>query len=140
MRKCASNELAGWPINKSEQKQHGLVLWIVDTFHLKNLLSRLVNDTDTTRWQVDAAADDNYCTQMASEHLVINPQTKKQEWKPKSSGAPNHYWDCEVYQCAAAIDCSLGGDEPDVDPDQASPGQASEEGESRSQWALRPWT
>ena len=49
---------------------------------------------------------------MASEHKVINPQTKRQEWKPKTSGAANHFWDCEVYQCAAAWDLGLGNPEP----------------------------
>ena len=131
--KGSSRELR-WPIDKSEQKEHGLILWIIDTFHCKNLLSRLVNDSDTTRWGVDAAADDTYCTQMASEHLVIDPKTKKQEWKPKSSGAPNHYWDCEVYQCAAAIDCALGGDEPGEEPEQAK-----QAGEDENRWPLRPW-
>jgi len=131
--KGSSREL-GWPINKSEQKEHGLILWIIDTFYCKNLLSRLVNDSDATRWGVDAAADDTYCSQMASEHLVIDPRTKKQEWKPKSSGAPNHYWDCEVYQCAAAIDCALGSEEPQQSPEEAGP-----ERDEQSKWPLRPW-
>jgi phage terminase large subunit GpA-like protein len=123
-----------WPVDKKLQKANGLVLWLIDTSYCKHLLTRLMNDEDATRWMVDRAAGEDYFSQMASEHLVINPRTKKQEWKPKSSGAPNHYWDCEVYQVAAAVDCQLDGDEP-ADQSQTPKG----DDEEKSTWELRPW-
>lgn len=101
-----------FPVDKSLQKAHGVVLWNVDTEQCKDHLSRLIHDGDSTKWLAHAEANDAYCTQMASEHKVVNPQTKKQEWKPKTSGAQNHFWDCETYQCAAAWDCRAGAPEP----------------------------
>lgn len=111
--KGASGRLQ-WPVDKNLQRMHGLVLWSIDTHQCKSLLSRLITDPDATKWMPHSAANDDYCAQMSSEHLVINPQTKKEEWKTRTSGAANHFWDCEVYQCAAAWDFGIGVDAPEV--------------------------
>lgn len=91
-----------FPIQKSFQKEKSIVLWVLDTFALKNTLDRLINDPDATKWLPHKEVDDNYCAQVAAEHLIVDPQSKELDWVTKTSGAPNHYFDCEVYQCAAA--------------------------------------
>jgi phage terminase large subunit GpA-like protein len=103
-------------VDKSLQKAHGLVLWNIDTFQCKNLLNRLIRDPDQSRWQVHNGVNEDYCQQMASEHLVIDPRTKRQEWKQKTGGAANHYWDVENYQCAAAFEVGAASMEPVTPP------------------------
>lgn len=94
------------------QKDHGVQLWEIDTDQAKDLLSRLVNDPDETRWMPSRNVDEDYCTQMASEHKILDPKTKKMTWVPKTSGAPNHWWDTEVYQAAAAMYVGAGQPQP----------------------------
>jgi len=55
-------------------------------------------------WQLHSDVHDDYRREMASEHKVLIRQgtTQRFEWVPISGGAPNHYWDCEVTQCAVA--------------------------------------
>lgn len=81
----------------------GVYLTLIDTGHYKDMLHRLVSiDPDVTRWQVCRDVNDDYIAQMASEHKVLDPKTRKLVWTPTTSHAANHFWDCEVLQCAAA--------------------------------------
>jgi len=88
------------PWRESKVGDAGLILRLIDTGYYKDMLSRLLNDPDATKWMPHAAVDDDYCKQMASEHKVI--VNGKQVWVPVVSGGANHFWDCEVLQCAAA--------------------------------------
>jgi len=49
---------------------------------------------------------EEYIRQFCAEHKVLVRDRKSgrvwEEWKKKSAGAPNHYWDAEVYAAAAA--------------------------------------
>ena len=53
-------------------------------------------------WDLNAAADKDYLLQMSSEHRIWDAAKTRWVWKARSTPAYNHYWDCEVYQCAVA--------------------------------------
>ena len=61
--------------------------------------------TPTEAWQLCGPSEPDYNKQMASEHKVLIRRGAAQpveRWQKVSAGAQNHYWDCEVYQRAAA--------------------------------------
>ena len=78
----------------------------INTGVYKDLLSSRIQKTeeDDDYWGLHNEKDRDYLAQMASEHKVLEGQGKNQKfiWKTKTSGAANHYWDCEVYQIAGA--------------------------------------
>lgn len=98
--KGASHTMAR-PWSNSTQP-NGLILRWVNTNHFKDMLARLINAPDQTQWLPHSAVDDDYCSQMASEHKVLERGQRDAKWKPKTDGAKNHFWDCEVLQCVAA--------------------------------------
>lgn len=104
--KGSSHQMAR-PWTNSPQ-QSGIVLRWVDTGYFKDMLARLINDTDGTKWMPHSSVDDDYCQQMASEHKIIDRKTGKTKWELVTSGARNHFWDCEVLQCVAADMLQLG--------------------------------
>lgn len=56
-------------------------------------------------WGLDATEDHQYEREMTSEHKVLMRSARgkvEPRWVPITAGAANHYWDCEVYQCAMA--------------------------------------
>lgn len=56
-------------------------------------------------WQLAAPDDEDYNRQMASEQKVLirrGMARPLERWVKVVEGAKNHYWDCEVYQRAAA--------------------------------------
>jgi phage terminase large subunit GpA-like protein len=78
----------------------------IDVNHFKTVLAKdlATKDGDEDIWQIHSAADEVYCREMTGEHKVLLRKGRGQEfaWVPVSPGAPTHYWDCEVYQRAAA--------------------------------------
>jgi phage terminase large subunit GpA-like protein len=87
----------------------GVTLRVLDTHFFKDMLARLVkeklddNDPDSPdKWLTSSACGDDYCHQMASEHKIFDAKKRREVWVPVSQGADNHFWDCEVYQCAGA--------------------------------------
>lgn len=84
------------------EKASGVVVWNINTKQSKDTLDRLIGDPDPLRWQVFADIGDDYCAQLASEHKILDPQTKQELWVKKSSGAANHWWDCSAMSCAVA--------------------------------------
>lgn len=84
------------------EKASGVLVWNINTMQSKDTLDRLMSDPDPLKWQVFANISDDYCAQLASERKIIDPQTKMMVWKEKSSGAANHWWDCEAMACAVA--------------------------------------
>lgn len=91
------------PFVSSRIGSAGVVLRLIDTGHYKDMLHRLlVLDQDPRKWLPVRECDDDYCVQMASEHKIMEPRTRRLVWVPISSGARNHYWDCETLQCAGA--------------------------------------
>lgn len=87
----------------------GVTLRVLDTHFFKDMLARLIkekvdeNDPDSPdKWLPSSACGDDYCHQMASEHKIFDARKRREVWVPVSQGIDNHYWDCEVYQCAGA--------------------------------------
>lgn len=107
-----SSTRLSWPVQKTPQRQSGVILWNIDTEKTKDLLNRLMSDTDPLQWQVHNQINDDYCQQLTSEVKAINPKTKREEWTLKTSSTPNHLLDCEQQQCAAAWDAGCGAAEP----------------------------
>lgn len=86
----------------------GMIRWDLDTNFLKDRLSRLISADygDPNQWLIYEGVSENYIKQMCSEHKVIERSRKDRSvkifWQKKSHGTPNHFWDCEVYNVAAA--------------------------------------
>lgn len=96
-----------WSITKIGDD--GVTLRVLDAGYYKDMLSRLLSteDDDPTGkkpiWMPHNQVGDDYCSQMASEHKIIDRKRgNRLVWVPITSGAANHYWDAEVLQCAAA--------------------------------------
>lgn len=103
-----------WMLDEKLQKQHQVVLWLIDTFQSKDLLQSLINDPDVTRWLPHSAISDDYCNQMSSEAKVYNPKERREEWVEIVKNN-NHLWDCEQEQVAVAWRLGMGAPEPPSD-------------------------
>lgn len=68
----------------------------------KDILHARVHDDDQTLWLPHNQVGEDYQRQMASEHKVLDPKNRAWVWVKVSSGAANHYWDCEYMQCVLA--------------------------------------
>ena len=95
-------------VNKADSKAYGMNLVLVDTGKYKDMIAgRMRKDNGTGSWMVYKNCDMEYATQVTAEHKVNVKNGKgvvKQEWRPKTAHADNHYLDCEVYAlCAADI-------------------------------------
>jgi hypothetical protein len=70
--------------------------------NIKDTLARLRRNQDPTKgltWEVPDDIDEDYLSQMESEHRI----KEKNTWMWKQIGRrANHYWDCEAMQAAAA--------------------------------------
>jgi phage terminase large subunit GpA-like protein len=95
-------------VRESFLKDSGLLLWTIDTQRAKDQLFALMNAPDETQWEVHSEAGEDYAREMASEHKVFDRQAKRELWVKVSSGAANHYWDCEVTQAAIAFKLGMG--------------------------------
>ncbi len=82
--------------------QNGISLRIFDSGYYKDLLARLMAHQDKTWWQIPTDSTEDYMVQMRSERKVFDRKRRREVWAPVSSGAANHYWDCEVLQCHVA--------------------------------------
>ena len=110
-------------VEESPRKAYGIVLWLIDPWQAKDLLYRLINDPDPTRYLVNSAVNADYCSQMAAEVKEIDPKTGKPDWVAISE--ENHAWDCEAIQAAAAARMGAWEVEPPPEPTGESddPGQ-----------------
>lgn len=95
-------------VNKVDSKAFGMNLVLVDTGKYKDMIAgRMRKENGQGSWMVYSGCDMEYAQQVTAEHKVNVKNGKgqiKQEWKPKTSHAANHYLDCEVYAiCAADI-------------------------------------
>jgi phage terminase large subunit GpA-like protein len=79
--------------------------------NIKDTLARLRRNQDPERgatWEVPDDIDDDYLAQMESEHRI----KEKGVWMWKQIGSrPNHYFDCEAMQAAAATMLKIVGRE-----------------------------
>ena len=55
-------------------------------------------------WLLNRSNDEDYDLQLSNVHKVALQEGSQlvERWVPVSAGAADHYWDCEVYQVAAA--------------------------------------
>jgi phage terminase large subunit GpA-like protein len=85
---------------------YDVILNLVNVHYYKDVLSERLRATlnGEELWQACQGIDDVYCMHMTAEHRVLEREGRKAKmvWRPLSKGLPNHLWDCEVYQCAAA--------------------------------------
>ena len=93
-------------VNKSGSKAQGMNLVLVDTGKYKDMIAgRMQKENGTGSWMVYQGCDEEYARQVTSEQKVNIKNGRgqvKQQWKPKTSHADNHYLDCEVYALCAA--------------------------------------
>lgn len=106
-------------IEKKDHIAQGMELIICDGAYYKNMIFSRINSKKHQDWLVFDGCDEEYARQISSEHKVSEKIGDKtvSKWKTKSSGADNHYLDCEVYAaCAAdvmgAFDLLVRDDQP----------------------------
>lgn len=87
----------------------GINLYTLDTMYFKDKVARLFKNTADGimgGWHIYENPSEDYVKQICSEHkvLVRDKRTKRmrEEWRPVSMHAANHYWDCEIGAAAAA--------------------------------------
>ena len=93
----------------SADKKASVFYW--SNLNVKDILSRLRRNQNPEKgptWEVPDDIDDDYRSQMESEHRVNLNGT----WRWKQIGQrPNHYWDCECMQVVAAVMLKIIGRE-----------------------------
>lgn len=95
---------------KMDPRYHGRsgVLWTVDVHYMKNKLARLMHCERGERgsWELHRDVAEELLVQLTSEHRVLarvkGRVETREEWRKRPGGGANHWWDCEVYNCAAA--------------------------------------
>lgn len=83
-----------------KQNQLGITLVRINTQFYKDRLNTLRGDPD--RWLLNKAVTDEYLAHQAAEHKIWVREKGIYLWQPQSAGAPNHYFDCCVYNCCGA--------------------------------------
>lgn len=90
-------------LSKGKLPATTIPLLLLDTSYLKSRLRRLI---DSGVWKITEDTTEEYVRHMAAEQQVrqTNKRTGRVElvWKVTRPGAPNHFFDAEVYALAAA--------------------------------------
>lgn len=93
-------------VPRGYQTVGGMESWTINVSMFKDYLARLQQGTlsgeSRTQWWMHRDPSTGYLREMDSEHKVRNRKTGKEVWEVKTKGRPNHRFDCEVYQMAAA--------------------------------------
>lgn len=93
-------------VDKANSKAYGMQLVLVDGGQFKDsIMARMQKENGTGSWMVYQGCDDEYASQVTSEHKVMVKAangTQRLQWVQKKSHGDNHYLDCEVYSMAAA--------------------------------------
>ena len=117
--KGASTQLR-WMLEKHQQREHKILLWLIDSQQTKDQLASLIYHEDRTLWMLNDRIPFDYIKQLTSEHKILE-RGGKEVWQHKPGKPPNHYWDCEHLQIAAAWEQGCGMTAPPVAP---APAQA----------------
>lgn len=100
----------------------------IDTTHYKDRLAGMIGGkiqlskggevVEIDQWELNADDDADYNRQMCSESRVQIRKGNRMVWvwEPITSGAANHYWDCENYQVALTEVVRLGEVTSDAAP------------------------
>ena len=91
-------------VHLAPQEAMSIRLMLIDVNFYKSVLSNRINKSqdEIDYLGMNDAVGRDYTAQMTSEHRVMDQKTGKSTWQKISAAAANHYWDCEVYQCAGA--------------------------------------
>lgn len=99
-----------------QEVPEGVVVWVLDTQSYKDLLASRICQEEPEVWQVTPIVTPDYAAQLASEHKVlVRPTDTERRWVPIVRGSPNHLWDAEAMQGAAADMAEVDTLEPLVD-------------------------
>lgn len=107
--------------NEKPYPKHQIVLWEIDTEQTKDRLHALIHDPDPSRWKLNAGVNKDYCNQLCSERKIFDPVRNASVWTQVPTSNPNHLWDCEANQIAAAFRCGLGMPAPKQEQPQQQP-------------------
>lgn len=85
---------------------YDVVLNLVNVGFYKDVLANRLQEKladGASLWEELPNVDEDYLAQLASEHRVVERKGAQlvARWKPVGT-TMNHFWDCSVYQCAAA--------------------------------------
>ena len=149
-----------WPgkgvLDEGGGRSKDLRIWFIDTHHFGDLLNEMVHkgvrDDEEEIWLLDQDDDEEYNAQLANVQKRFVRQGRGpgiELWEPIEVGSPVHYWDCEVYQIAAAylarvhllpsaeeLDRYRAGEEEERRRQEREGRRRREEG--RSGWDVRP--
>ena len=123
------------PWTLSKVGSAGVNLYLLDTGYFKDMLARLMvgriesDGVSVEQWAVNSETSEDYCLQMANEHKVIDRKSGRMVWQLTSQGAPNHFWDCETLQCAAADMANIA-----VTPTQANRDESTRNESGGDNW------
>lgn len=113
---------------------NGLTLILFDTGFYKDMLTRLIQDPDPTKWLPHRDVSDQYCLEMASEHKILDRKANRMLWLPVSAGVRNESWDCEVLACVAADMANIGAMPAEVPASAATVKAADNPLNYRGRW------
>ena len=81
---------------------------MIEPQHFADELSEMIHagerEDEARRWFLNRRDDPDYNHHLAAMHKVVirKPGGHAWHWQPKTAGMRHDYWDCEVYQVAAA--------------------------------------
>lgn len=93
-------------IDREEKGMYGISLYLVYGAYYKDFIANRIarKPGEPGGWYVYENCDRDYAEQITAEHKVTIKRGGKEVdvWQLKTSGADNHYLDCEVYAAFAA--------------------------------------
>lgn len=100
-----------WP-RQARRNKRGHPHWDIGVDEAKHLLRELLSipGTQAGAWHTYSDVSlEAYHRHMVSEHFIVKRRNGKdvKVWEKRDGGGPNHWWDCDVYQIAAAIACGV---------------------------------
>ncbi|RNB72207.1 phage terminase large subunit family protein [Brevibacillus panacihumi] len=117
-------------IDREEKGLYGISLYLVYGAYYKDFIANRIarKPDDPGGWYVYENCDREFAEQITAEHKVTIKRGGKEidVWQLKTSGADNHYLDCEVYAAFAADRLGIRYaryEEPVAVQEQAAPDQ-----------------
>ena len=93
-------------IDAGPMRGQQLLLTMLDTQHWQDVLHKLYN---SGKWRLNGKVDQIYAEHMSNMHKTSQHDRRGviEMWRPISTGVRVDLRDCEVYQVAAAYDCTI---------------------------------
>jgi phage terminase large subunit GpA-like protein len=92
-------------IDPNSKRPDDIKLYLLNTEVFKDTLAQFISEKPGGfgEWLLNDEQDEEYLQQMSSEHkVVVDRRTGFTAWQKVTTGAANHYWDCEYMQIAGA--------------------------------------